>query len=142
MTKHLRLIMLSLLAMICMGGYSQSEETPLFYESFNTNNGAGGNDGKFSGTTNLTPDYDKSGWSGKNVNGANKCVKIGVKTTQGSITTPTIKINTKCLLSFKAAAWNNKDDKTQINVSISTGQLTYGKETKQKVTINNLKKTA
>lgn len=26
MTKHLRLIMLSLLAMICMGGYSQSEE--------------------------------------------------------------------------------------------------------------------
>ena len=25
MTKHLRLIMLSLLAMICMGGYSQSE---------------------------------------------------------------------------------------------------------------------
>ena len=26
MTKHLRLIMLSLLAMICMGGYSQSDE--------------------------------------------------------------------------------------------------------------------
>lgn len=26
MTKHLRLIMLSLLAMICMGGYAQSEE--------------------------------------------------------------------------------------------------------------------
>ena len=26
MTKHLRLIMLSLLAMICLGGYSQSDE--------------------------------------------------------------------------------------------------------------------
>ena len=41
MTKHLRLIMLSLLAMICMGGYSQSEtvfKTLSFPDDDNANN--------------------------------------------------------------------------------------------------------
>ncbi len=39
MTKHLRLIMLSLLAMICLGGYSQSEgpEVTLDFSDFNAN---------------------------------------------------------------------------------------------------------
>ena len=47
MTKHLRLIMLSLLAMICMGGYSQSEtvfKTLSFPDEDHANNHAGGYD--------------------------------------------------------------------------------------------------
>ena len=46
MTKHLRLIMLSLLAMICMGGYSQSDElykTLSFPDENKVNNGKGNN---------------------------------------------------------------------------------------------------
>ena len=40
MTKHLRLIMLSLLAMICLGGYSQSDELykTLSFPDENSNN--------------------------------------------------------------------------------------------------------
>lgn len=47
MTKHLRLIMLSLLAMICLGGYSQSEtvyKTLSFPDEDHANNHAGGYD--------------------------------------------------------------------------------------------------
>lgn len=144
MTKHLRLIMLSLLAMICMGGYSQSEEKPLFYESFDKNNGTGGNDGKFTGSiASANANYDNTGWIGPNVKGANKCVKIGSKDDKGSIKTPTIKVTTKCLLSFKAAAWENQKEKEQIKVSINDnsgkGKLTYNNITAQSVTINMVK---
>lgn len=51
MTKHLRLIMLSLLAMICMGGYSQSEtvfKTLSFPDEDHANNHAGGYDKQWS----------------------------------------------------------------------------------------------
>ena len=47
MTKHLRLIMLSLLAMICLGGYSQSETvytTLSFPDANHANNNVGGYD--------------------------------------------------------------------------------------------------
>lgn len=58
MTKHLRLIMLSLLAMICMGGYSQSEEdftkktwsNPYLFEHYKIVGEQGGN-----GNKNLIP---------------------------------------------------------------------------------------
>lgn len=58
MTKHLRLIMLSLLAMICLGGYSQSEEdfttktwsNPYLFEHYKIVGEQGGN-----GNGNLIP---------------------------------------------------------------------------------------
>ena len=144
MTKHLRLIMLTLLAMICMGGYSQSEEKPLFYESFDKNNGTGGSNGNFSGNiASAKANYDNTGWIGIKVNGADKCVKIGSTDDKGSIKTPTIKVTTKCLLSFKAAAWNTQKEKEQIKVSINynsgKGKLTYNNITAQSVTINMVK---
>ena len=113
----------------------------MFYESFNKNNGTGGNDGKFTGSiASANANYDNTGWNGPNVKGAKKCVKIGSKDDKGSITTPTIKVTTKCLLSFKAAAWKNKDEKLTINVSVydksGKGKLTYNNITAQSVTIN------
>lgn len=124
--------------------YSQSEEKPLFYESFDKNESTGGNDDKFSGTiASLEASYDNAGWNGKNVKGANKCVKIGSTDHNGSIITPTIKVSTKCLLSFKAAAWDNQKEKQQIKVSINdnsgNGKLTYNNITAQSVTINMVK---
>lgn len=136
MTKHLRLIMLTLLAMICMGGYAQSETKPLFYESFDNCNGIGGNDNKFTGTSNSTVFYDNKGWTGAAVNGAKQCVKLGSKKTKGYLKTPSISaIKNRCILSFKAASW--ADDNTVINVSITSGKLSYKNgEPTQTITIN------
>lgn len=116
----------------------------MFYESFDKNNGTGGNDGKFKGSiASADANYDNTGWIGIKVNGANKCVKIGSKDDKGSIKTPTIKVTTKCLLSFKAAAWENQKEKEQITVSINDnsgkGNLTYSNITAQSVTINMVK---
>lgn len=116
----------------------------MFYESFDKNNDTGGSNGKFSGNiASAKANYDNTGWIGIKVNGADKCVKIGSKDDKGSIKTPTIKVTTKCLLSFKAAAWNTQKEKKQIKVSINDnsgkGQLTYDKDTKQSVTINMTK---
>lgn len=116
----------------------------MFYESFDKNESTGGNDGKFSGTiASLEASYDNAGWDGKNVKGANKCVKIGSADYNGSIITPTIKVSTKCLLSFKAAAWDTKKEKLTIKVSVydksGKGKLTYNNITAQSVTINMVK---
>ena len=97
----------------------------VFYESFNQNNGTGGNDGKWyniSSTSNLN--YDNSGWTDDKVSGANQCVKIGTISDLGSAKTPTIDLSgDKYILTFKAGAWSG--DKTTINVKISKGTLSY-----------------
>lgn len=70
MTKHLRLIMLSLLAMICMGGYSQSDElykTLSFPDENGKNNGVGGYDQKWAaknGTDTWTiENFNNNNWN-------------------------------------------------------------------------------
>lgn len=76
MTKHLRLIMLSLLAMICMGGYSQSDELykTLSFPDENSkpdengkNNGVGGYDQKWAaknGTDTWTiENFNNNNWN-------------------------------------------------------------------------------
>lgn len=118
------------------GGYSQSETKPLFYESFDNCNGIGGNDNKFTGTSNSTVFYDNKGWTGAAVNGAKQCVKLGSRSTKGYLKTPSISaIKNRCILSFKAASW--ADDNTVINVSITSGKLSYKNgEPTQTITIN------
>lgn len=100
---------------------------PVFYESFDLNDGTGGNDGKWSDfTTTSTLKYDNSGWSVVKESGAYKCARFGTIKYLGSATTPTIDLSgDKYILTFKAGAWNAKDEKTTINVVISNGTLTY-----------------
>ena len=100
---------------------------PVFYESFNQNDGKGGNDGTWNNITKLsTLKYDKSEWSVKNESGAKKCARFGTGDKPGSATTPEIDLSgNKYILTFKAGAWNAKDEKTTINVVISNGTLTY-----------------
>lgn len=85
MTKHLRLIMLSLLAMICMGGYSQSDELykTLSFPDENSkpdengkNNGVGGYDQKWAAKK------GKDTWTIENFNNNNwnwSSIKCGSK---------------------------------------------------------------
>lgn len=100
---------------------------PVFYESFVKNEGTGGNDGTWGGfSAQSTLQYDKYKWTVKNGYGANKCARFGTGDKLGSATTPTIDLSGyKYILTFKAGAWNTKDEKTTINVVISDGTLTY-----------------
>ena len=117
---------------VATGNYANSEarysikhlEDFVFYESFDKCDGKGGNDGLFKGTGNDKVDYDNiDGWKSTNANGACKCVKIGIGSSAGSVTTPSIAVSTTCRLSFKAAAWVG--DNSTISVTISSGKLTY-----------------
>ena len=94
-----------------------------FYESFDSCNGTGGNDGKWSGqiATN-TIATDNTGWTFTKENGANACAKFGAGSKLGKATTPALGINTSsATLSFKAGAWNGTDEVTKINITANNG---------------------
>ena len=114
----------------------------VFYESFDKCDGVGGNDNRYSGTLTtkpaLSPEYgDNSGWKFTTGYIANKCVRFGTSSYKGSATTPSITVTGKSILSFKAAAWKTKDDKTNITVSVSDGAtLTYNGKTGSSITVD------
>lgn len=94
-----------------------------FYESFDSCNGIGGNDGKWSGqiATN-TIATDNTGWTFTKGNGANACAKFGAGSKLGKATTPALGINaSSATLSFKAGAWNGTDEVTTINITANNG---------------------
>ncbi|MCI6234863.1 MAG: Ig-like domain-containing protein [Prevotella sp.] len=113
---------------------------PVFYESFNDNEGLGGNDGKWSGfSAQSTLKYDKSRWNVENGSGASRCVKIGTGDAKGTATTPAIDLSgDKYILTFKAGAWDATKEKTTIDVKISKGTLTYNgtSSSTQTITMN------
>lgn len=106
-----------------------------FYESFNTCAGTGGNGDKFNGTGTDTSEYDNNGWDGTSVSAANKCIKVGTSDKKGSIISPTISVSKDGLLTFKAAAWDARDEKLTIKVSVSSGELTYNNTSAKEQTI-------
>lgn len=114
MKKFYLLMMFALLGMVA------NAQNVVFYESFDQNTGTGGNDGLWSGTiAQSSVKYDNNGWNGTKVSGANKCIKLGTGSAQGSITTPAISLNGDGTLTFKAGAWSG--DATTISLSITNG---------------------
>lgn len=96
----------------------------VFYESFDKNDGTGGNDGQWNGNI-ATNDiqYDVAGWTCENEKGANKCAKFGAST-KGKATTPALTgLGGDAVLTFKAGAWNIEKEKTTLNISITNGTL-------------------
>ena len=109
-----------LLMMFALLGMVANAQNVVFYESFDQNTGTGGNDGLWSGTiAQSSVKYDNNGWNGTKVSGANKCIKLGTGSAQGSITTPAISLNGDGTLTFKAGAWSG--DATTISLSITNG---------------------
>lgn len=108
----------------------------IFYESFDKNDGTGGNDGKWSGSiasNNLN--LDNSEWRISNGKGASKCAKIG-SSSKGSATTPSIDLSAgDAVLAFKAGAWNGKSEMTSIIVSVDNGKLAYNGKVASEQTI-------
>ena len=93
----------------------------IFYESFDTEEGSGANDGDWGndvGTETLVNDT----WNFANGYGAYHCVKLGSSKNRGSATTPALtQLSGDAKLSFNAAAWVNNNETTTLNLSISGG---------------------
>ena len=105
----------------------------VFYESFDKNDGTGGNDGKWSGSIASNDiQYDVDGWTCLNASGANKCAKFGTSSKKGTATTPALTdLEGDAILTFKAAPWNTEGGK--MSVTISDGTI----ETSEFELINN-----
>lgn len=97
----------------------------VFYESFDKNDGTGGNDGKWSGSIASNDiQYDVAGWTCENAKGAKMCAKFGTGSKKGTATTPALTgLEGDAILTFKAGAWNVTDEKTTLNISITNGTL-------------------
>lgn len=109
----------------------------IFYESFDENDGTGGNDGKWEDNiaTNVLKS-DNLDWTWIKGSGASKCAKFGLGSKKGVATTPSIDLSAgDAVLAFKAGAWNGTNEKTSIIVSVDNGKLAYNGKVASKQTI-------
>lgn len=102
----------------------QPSGSTLLYESFDRCHGTGGNDnlweGSIAGIQLSGEDLDNSGWTSTGtVYEAHGCVCLGKTGIAGNITTPTFTVNGTVMLSFKAAAWDGKNDATKLYLAIT-----------------------
>lgn len=97
------------------------EDKVFFYESFDTNDGTGGNDDKWNGSiASQKISSDNSGWAFSYGKGANQCAKFGTGDAAGSATTPKLGITSgEATLWFKAGAWNGNKETLNISVTAS-----------------------
>lgn len=97
-----------------------------FYESFDGNNGTGGNDGQWSGSIAVsTVTSDNAGWTSDNgkIYGADRCIRLGSSKDAGTVTSPEFAANGTVTVTFKAAAWDNSRDGTTLTLTASGGTL-------------------
>ncbi len=109
-------------------GYSTTTkpdvEGALFYESFDQCDGKGGNDDMWSGQI-ATGQFitDNEGWVAEKGFGADQCAKFGTSSVAGSAMTPAFDMNGTAKLTFRAGAWNAKNDGTTLTLSVSEGTI-------------------
>lgn len=104
--------------------WTENKNVTFFYESFDSCDGTGGNDGQWSGNiaTSTVRTDNNANWTFENVGGANACVKLGFGSSLGKATTPKLGINTSTAkLSFKAGAWDGNNENTTIKVTANNG---------------------
>ena len=106
------------------GTVKPSIEGALFYESFDQCDGKGGNDGAWSGSIAAGQfNTDNEGWVAEKGYGADQCARFGTSSIAGSATTPAFAMNGTGVLTFRAGAWNAKNDGTTLNISVSNGTI-------------------
>lgn len=104
--------------------WTENKNVTFFYESFDSCDGTGGNDGQWSGSiaTSTVRTDNNANWTFENEGGANACVKLGSSSSLGTATTPKLGINTSTAkLSFKAGAWDGSNENTTIKVTANNG---------------------
>lgn len=101
----------------------QVEDKVYFYESFDGNDGTGGNDGAWNGQiATSSSKSDNTSWSFTNEKGAYQCIKLGASNKAGKAITPALNLTSSVVnLSFMSGSW--KDDKAMLQVSISKGVI-------------------
>ncbi len=117
----------------------------IFYESFDTNTGTGGNDNLWSGiNTGSTPKIDNTGWIFTKAYGANQCARFGTGSDLGKAITPDLAYRGTAKLTFKAAAWDGSSEKTTLKLSVNQGTISpatvtlkKGEWTTYEVTLEN-----
>lgn len=97
----------------------------VLYESFDHYNGEGGNDNLWSGELYHQGNVLIEGWTIKEGACAYKCLMLGTSSSNGSVTTPSVKIykNKPYILKFRAGAWNTSDESTLLNISSTTQNI-------------------
>jgi len=93
----------------------------IFYESFDTNSGSGGNDGALSGTGSGKALTDNEGWNFQKGYGASKCIKLGTGSAIGTATTPPLGYTGTVSLTFRAGAWNYEKEEITLQVTVLNG---------------------
>lgn len=107
--------------------------TTIFSETFDKCTGTGGNDGTWKGINGGPAiDADNTGWTNANSYGASECARYGTGSSLGSATTPTLNFTGDATLTFRAGAWNAKNEKTTLKLSISNGTLSASTVTLKK----------
>lgn len=88
----------------------------VFKETFDTNEGTGGNDSQWGGTIASSDISSDHTWVFFNAKGAFKCAKFASNSSGGSATTPAIDCSgsANATLTFKAGSW--KGDETTLNI--------------------------
>lgn len=94
------------------------------HETFDTQDGTGGNDGQWSGTVASNDVNGLADWTLENAYGANECIKLGAGSKLGVATTPALNIEGNATLTFRAGAWDSKSENTTLLLSLEgTGTL-------------------
>ena len=131
------------------GGEEKPYEKPtiedaIFYESFNNCKGKGGNDDIWGGqVASATLTTDNSGWTTLEDKGygGHSCARFGSSTVNGSATTPGISLEGSAKLSFRAGAWDSKNDQTTLNLKADGATITPNVVTLEKGKFNDYEVT-
>ena len=108
-------------AMLTVNVVKTFDNDIIFYESFDTNDGTGGNDGALSGTGSGKALTDNEGWNFQKSYGASKCIKLGTGSAIGTATTPPLGYTGTVSLTFRAGAWNYEKEEITLQVTVLNG---------------------
>lgn len=118
------------------GGETPSTgDCDVFHETWDSCDGTGGNDDKWSGSIATgTISSNNEGWNYTRGGKANECAKFGTGSAQGSATTPSIAYTggNDLTLTFKAAAWSG--DAQTVNLSATNTTLSQSSITLEDAT--------
>lgn len=117
----------------------QLNDQVYFIETFDGNEGTGGNDGQWSGSiasNTITADHYTTGdkWTFVSGGGASACIKLGAGSSLGSAQTPGLNADGTVKLTFKAAAWNTNNESTTLKLSCSNSTVKFYNASDEEIT--------
>ena len=135
-------------AMLTVNVVKTFDNDIIFYESFDTNSGKGGNSDGWNGSVARSDiKFDNEGWKSTNGYGASKCIKLGKTGEEGTATTPPLGYTGTVSLAFRAGAWDYEKEEITLQVTVlnegeiienSTLKLAKGAFTDYQLTIKGL----